>query len=602
MFSIQPKRFAAAFVALLVTASVFIVSCQKELSSDGFTIKETPPDLTTKIASSVSGFVTDETDAAVEGATVQFGISSATTDKYGYFEFSNVQAVKNAAVVTVIKSGYFKGIKTYIAEPNKSGFFRIKLLPKTIQGNFAAAAGGTVTLANGLSVSFPAAAVVLASDNNTAYTGQVNVAAQWINPTANDLNRTMPGDLRGLDSLGLIKTLTTYGMAAVELTGAAGELLQVAPAKKATLTFPIPAALSSAPANLPLWSFDETKGLWKQEGYAVKSGSNYVGEVSHFSFWNCDVPNNYVQFSCTLLDTDGNPIPFALVKVSVVGNTYQAGYGYTDSSGFTGGAVPNDAQLLLEVYNSYSCGTVLYSQNFTTTSSNIALGNITVNASSSLADVSGTVTNCSNSAVTNGYIIMLKDNLYFRYPVSSTGTYQFASILCGGTASVTFIAEDAAAGEQSTPLNYNLVAGANTVGNLQACGITTEQFVNYTFDGDSYSYTAPADSFYQYNNTQSVPATIEISAQNFTGAPSGFTTIGFTSAGITAGSTQDLTRFWPSFAGDSLTIATPISVNITEYGAVGEFIAGNFSGSLTSRPPANIVYPVTCTFRIRRAM
>src|SRR5689334_11609741 len=110
MFSIQPKKLAVALMALLATASVFIVSCQKELSGDSFTIKETPTDLTTKIASSVSGFVTDETDAAVQGATVQAGSSTTTTDKYGYFEITNAQVVKNAAVVTVIKPGYFKGI------------------------------------------------------------------------------------------------------------------------------------------------------------------------------------------------------------------------------------------------------------------------------------------------------------------------------------------------------------------------------------------------------------------------------------------------------------------------------------------------------------
>lgn len=116
----------------------------------------------------------------------------------------------------------------------------------------------------------------------------------------------MPGDLRGISTDGSLKTLTTYGMAAVELTGALGELLQIAPGQKASLTMPIPVAiLSNAPATIPLWSFDEAKGLWKEEGQAIKTGSNYVGDVSHFSFWNCDVPNNYVQFNCTVKNSDG---------------------------------------------------------------------------------------------------------------------------------------------------------------------------------------------------------------------------------------------------------------------------------------------------------
>jgi hypothetical protein len=132
--------------------AVLFFSCQKELSFDNSTSGNLPPDLKTKVSSSVSGFVTDENDAAVMGATVQFGSSTITTDKYGYFEVKNVQVVKQAAVVTVIKPGYFKGIKTYIAKEGKAAFFRIKLIPKTIVGNINAASGGTVTLANGLSL------------------------------------------------------------------------------------------------------------------------------------------------------------------------------------------------------------------------------------------------------------------------------------------------------------------------------------------------------------------------------------------------------------------------------------------------------------------
>ena len=55
------------------------------------------------------------------------------------------RVIKSAAVVTVNKPGYFKGIKTYIAESGKSAFFRIKLIPKTISGSLNAATGGNVT-------------------------------------------------------------------------------------------------------------------------------------------------------------------------------------------------------------------------------------------------------------------------------------------------------------------------------------------------------------------------------------------------------------------------------------------------------------------------
>lgn len=170
----------------------------------------------------------------MNAAEVIVGDANTITDKYGYFEVRNVQVVKDAAVVKVAKTGYFKSIKTYIAAENKNAFFRIKLIPKTAAAIIDAAIGGSATLTAGLSVALPANAVVNAA-TNASYTGSVTVIAIWIDPTSNDLNSTMPGDLRGLDKNGFIKLLTTYGMCAVELTGAAGELLQVANNKKATL-------------------------------------------------------------------------------------------------------------------------------------------------------------------------------------------------------------------------------------------------------------------------------------------------------------------------------------------------------------------------------
>lgn len=150
--------------------------------------------------------------------------------------------VQNAAFLTVTKAGYFKGIKTFIAQKIRKAFFRIKLIPKNLSGTISGSGGGTVSLSNGLSISLPANAVVTAS-GGSAYTGPVRVAAYHINPNATDLDMIMPGDLRGINTSGEIKLLKTYGMAAVELTGASGELLQIATGKKATLSLPVPSSL-----------------------------------------------------------------------------------------------------------------------------------------------------------------------------------------------------------------------------------------------------------------------------------------------------------------------------------------------------------------------
>jgi len=579
---------------LFIFTAVLFFSCQKEFSIDNGNAVLLP-DLKTKISSSVSGFVTDENDAAVKGATVQFGTSTISTDKYGYFEAKNVQVVKDAAVVTVSKTGYFKGIKTYMAKEGKAAFFRIKLIPKTNVGNINSTAGGTITLANGLSIALPAGAVVNAA-TNAAYTGTVNVSAFWINPEAADLDKIMPGDLRGIDKDGSMKLLKTFGMAAVELTGASGELLQITAGKKAILTLSIPASLSaSAPASIPLWYFDEANGLWKEEGAAIKTGNTYVGDVSHFSFWNYDTPANYVQFNCTVKDASGNPIPYIFVKISVVG-TYNAAWGYTDASGYVAGPVPNNAQLLLEVFPLSYCGTPVYSQQFTTTNVNISLGTITI-AAGFITTVSGTVTDCSNNPVTNGDIIMFNSGLH-RYPVNSNGSFSFSTLICGSSIPVTLIAEDQAAQQQSAQLNTNLVVGANNVGNLQACNISNAEFIHYSIDGTNYSFTMPVDSINMYSGSISTPIII-INGGRIGGTINDAVYMTIDGQGIGVNSLQPLNSFYASQLAPA-TIQNNINVLITEYGIVNEFVSGNFSGILTENAAPNTTHNVTCSFRVRR--
>jgi hypothetical protein len=579
-----------AFV-LCCTGTFF--ACQKNLSHENGTATEPKPDLVTTITTPlVSGFVTDENEAAVKSATVEVGAITVSTDKYGYFEVKNALVVQNAAVVTVSRPGYFKAIKTYIGAAGKNAFFRIKLLPKTNTGNFNGAGGGSVTLSNGLKIELPAAAVVNAS-TNVAYTGTVNVAAQLISAVNTDLNRIMPGDLRGLNSDNNLRILTTYGMAAIELTGAGGELLQIASGKKAILTMPIPTTLQgTAPASIPLWYFDESKGLWKEEGSAARSGNNYVGEVSHFSFWNYDVPANYVQFNCTLVTQGGQPVQNAFVRITVI-NSNASAWGYTDNNGYTGGAVPNNSQLRLDVYSSYSCNNVLYTQTFTTTNINLSLGTLTVNTSSVFATLTGTVTSCANTPVTNGYIIVQSGNQNFRYPVTN-GNFNFTSMLCTTPSTVSVIAEDVTNLQQSTPASITLNAGNNTLGNIQACGVAVQQYTNYSINGTTYSYTPPLDSLL-YNNVGSYVSFFGYR----TNANSSFF-VNFTSAGLAAGSGQDLTGFSVSQITDSLRATAPITVNITEYGAVGQYVSGNFTGTFTGNPPVNTPYNITLNFRTRR--
>ena len=79
---------------------------------------------------------------------------------------------------------------------------------------------------------------------------------------------------------------------------------------------------SSAPAEIPLWYFDETNGVWKEEGKATLQGNEYVGEVSHFTFWNCDISWDLIYLDGSVL-LEGVNLEGAYVCLSFENNGWE---------------------------------------------------------------------------------------------------------------------------------------------------------------------------------------------------------------------------------------------------------------------------------------
>lgn len=584
------KKLVALLVATFLT--IIYISCQKGLTGDTFTIN--PVDDLAKVTASVQGYVTGETDLPVKGAVVTSGVAATTTDIKGYFRFNNIQVSKNNGFVKVAMPGYFTGSRSFVTNAGRVNHVLIQLIPKTNAGNIDAAAGGSVTLSSGIVISLPAGSVVNTS-TNTAYTGTIKVAAAWIDPSANTLTEQMPGDLRGITTNGTEAGLQTFGMVAAELTGSGGELLQIAAGKKATVNFTIPVSLSSfAPNTIPLWYFDETAGRWKEDGMATKSGNTYVAEVSHFSFWNCDAQFPLVEFSAKILTDKGSPLVHAQVRIKrVVNNAF--GYGITDSSGYVSGKIPSNEALVLEVLD--QCGAVLYSQNIGPFTTNVALGNITVsNSTTSLLTVSGTLTDCSNVPVTNGYVELFLNSRYYRVPVKN-GSYTASVTNCSSNSSLVILGVDNAANQQSAPQTYTIASQNIIVPAIQACGTSSLQTIDYTVDGTGYNITSPPDSIYNYGNSGTANG-------NYFGGysltdPTNSITFSF-NATTTVPGTYPLIYLSVRKNDSTVLVTAPAPViNITQYGAPGQFIIGNFNAQL-KKLSDNTLHPVTCTFRVRR--
>lgn len=558
------------------------------------------------VVAGVQGIVVNENNVPVPGAAVKCGTASATTDSYGMFSFKGISIAKNNGYVKVSKTGYFNGNRTFVTTAGRTHLMRIKLLPKTNTGSFVASAGGVVTLSTGSKVTFVSNSITDAG--GTAYTGTVNVAMAWINPTAPDLGSIMQGDLRGVTVNGYERVLETYGMLGVELTGASGQELKIAPGKKAELSVTIPAALqATAPASIPLWHFDETKGRWIEEGTATKTGNNYVGSVAHFSFWNCDYGAAGINLCINLVNTNSQPLNNVTVRLRRANNLANSSYGQTDSLGNVCGNVFANEILILDVLN--QCGTSIYSQNIGPFSVNTSINIVATIAAANIVTFSGTLVNCNNAPVTNGSLFIYQSGGYgYNFPVLN-GTFSVSLLNCTGTTvSYNLTGIDNSTLQNGNTITISSSGGSVNVGPVTACGNILNQFINMTIDGVPYTWTMPGDSIYAYDQGPFygyTNAPVINSIKTAPGMNSGMSLILLHNAAIgtypISSSSLSVSFSNPanSFSSQQITTVNP-TVNLTLIGTPGTgYLEGNYNINMLFQP-GNIIRNVVCSFKVRR--
>src|SRR5688572_12299235 len=292
------------------------------------------------------------------------------------------------------------------------------------------------------------------------------------------------------------------------------------------------------------------------------------------------------------MTTDGQLL-YTQVKITRV-NGGGASYGYTDSSGHVGGLVPKNEALTLEIFS--NCNQPIYSQNIGPYSSNTNLGTITVTIPPiNSLQITGSAVNCASQPVTNGNALIYFDGLYYNKPITN-GSFSMTVTRCSNSsASVEVVVIDNVGNQQSTTWNGTASSGTVNTGTLSACGTSSVSFVDYVVDGTNYSIsTATGDSVRAY--------TTGGTAQTFL-AVTGFKmsqpnlNISFFTQGATVGTFPLQNLSVNQY--DSVTLVTPFNINITTFGAPGQFIEGNFSGQIRELPSNNL-HTVTATFRVRR--
>ena len=585
----------SSFFSLFITLCAILITtgCQREV--DGNLPSISLPTTEETVIATVNGRIVDEKKEPVKGALVSTVTgSTVSTDINGEFRLANVMLNKNAGFIKAEKAGYFTGSRTFVVSTTTANNTQIQLIPKTSAGSFVATAGGNITIPNGGSLAFATNSIVNPL-NNTPYTGNVNVAAYFLNPSSTNFGDIMPGALRGTRTDNSEVALQSFGMVAVELTGSGGEKLQLASDKKATFNLPIVSSLqSTAPATIPLWYFDESKGLWKEEGIATKQGSNYVGAVNHFSFWNCDAPFPLVDFEVMLKNQSGQPLQKAKVVISTGGKTSISASEITGSDGRVAGKIPANSQLIMEVYN--NCGELIYTKNISTATSKLNLGNVSVTASApAVLNLSGTVAGCNGTPVTNGFVQIRVNNSFYRTAINN-GNFSTAIEVCNtGVYNVLFVGFDLTNNKQSdsTLLSVNTTTPGTT--QLNTCALSIERFLNYTLNGVSYQILPPGDSIEYYTQGSST----QLSAYSFANR---INKVSMSFPAITKTGTAPLTSIAvtvkdSAFIGQNIT-----TMNVTEYNATatGTYISANLTGVMKYDSSSTVSYPINLSFRIKK--
>jgi protocatechuate 3,4-dioxygenase beta subunit len=263
----------------------------------------------------VHGIVTDRDGNKINGAEIKIGNKTTTTDINGAYRIENADFTGDFCYIKATKNEFLTASTTVHGKAGKIYAANLVLIYPDKKTKFKASEGASVTLQSGGKVELPAGGYVTA--NNESYTGDIVAAVRYINPEDDDFGDLIPGgDLRAYNANGEDMALYSFGMLNVELHDDKGNLLQLAAGNEATLTFPIAASQQSeATPTIPLWYFDEYKGVWIEEGEAKLQGNTYVGKVKHFTPWNCDKPVPPSILSMTIVDGNGDPINHAKVKI-----------------------------------------------------------------------------------------------------------------------------------------------------------------------------------------------------------------------------------------------------------------------------------------------
>ena len=196
--------------------------------------------------------------------------------------------------------------------------------------------GGTISDIKGASVTVVAGSFV--DTSGIAVSGNIDVTITPVNTEDITTFPSFPGEFLGIEEMTSQQT-TIATLGTVEYTfSQGGEPLQLASGQTAQIEMPLWTSINPQNGNrieagdtIPLWSLNESTGIWEQENsgtvaFNLNSPTGLVlqATVSHFTWWNIDYPIPSAEVSVSLASTTTEGVGTVKVRTDAPGFSVSA--------------------------------------------------------------------------------------------------------------------------------------------------------------------------------------------------------------------------------------------------------------------------------------
>jgi hypothetical protein len=253
-------------------------------------------------------------NAPVSGATVKTDKDTDTTAADG--KFSVTASAADRAIIRVKANGFADAFPVTRVTSGQRSNLGVKLVPIGITRTVSIATDSTVSMDNSSArMTIPANSLVPRAGGTPV--GSVTVSLTPLNPALD--TSVMPGGFNGISAGGgSTRPIESFGALLIDIRDSAGNRYNLAPGKRATIRIPLGTQSTNPPDTIPLWFFDETAEVWREEGTATLQGSGsnrfYEGEITRITYWNADQVLETILVNGCVKDANGRLVAKVLVE------------------------------------------------------------------------------------------------------------------------------------------------------------------------------------------------------------------------------------------------------------------------------------------------